>query len=128
MMKKIFFLMVILLGACHKQMVPQNEDMAIGIANLFLKELAHGNYVEVYKTYMDDSIKQESRNSLEGLEDYYSELQERYGPMSKAVFDAFQGVPGENALQLFYNITHEKKGVIVYHLVLAGDADRGYKV
>ncbi len=50
------------------------------------------------------------------------------GELSKAVFDSFQPVPGQRAIQLYYNVFHKKTGAILYRFVLKGDSKVGYKI
>lgn len=129
-MKRVLavILSVIVLAGCMKRNHQQNEDQAIAVTNLFLKAMVQGNYQEAYGKYLSASVKKIPGMSLGSFVTGFEAMVEEHGPITKAVFDSYQAVPGQNAIQLYYRVTHEKDGEILYHVVLEGHASIGYNV
>jgi hypothetical protein len=127
-MQKVTFIVFFLLfaNACSVSSIYHDEDKAIEISNSFLRALIHEDYSSAYNTFLSNRLK----NNLQ-FERFESDLKKNQrirGGLKKAVFDSFQPVPGQRTIQLYYIVTHEKAGDVVYHFVLEGDGKVGYKI
>lgn len=119
-------LFLLLTNGCSVSSIYHDEDKAIDISNLFLKALINEDYNAAYNTFLSNRLKNELQ--FERFESDLKKNQKIRGRLEKAVFDSFQPVPGQRAIQLYYNVTHEKAGDVMYHFVLEGDGKIGYKI
>ena len=113
------------LAGCNVNVIYHDEDKAIESANLFLKTVIRADYATAY-AQISERAKQVM--PFEKFEVFFKTNQERVGAFAKVVFDSYQPVPGQRAIQLYYNVSHQKGGNILYHLVLDGDEKMGYKI
>ncbi len=129
-MRKIMLLILagLILSGCGVKIYPQAEDHAIGVTNLFLKSLVRGDYAAAYERFMSPTIKQQSGMSLAMFQKGFKAMIEERGPITRAIFDSYQAVPDKNEIQLYYKVTHELTGEVLYHVVLEGHSDKEYKI
>lgn len=129
-MKKVItvLMMLLVLGACAAKLPPQNEDQAIAVANLFLKDLAQGNFEHAYNTYLSAETRQAPGATPESFQQEFEALIRRDGKIQRAKFDSHQAVPGRNEIQLYYQVTHAQAGEVLYHFVLSGHSGIGYSI
>ncbi|MEJ2183368.1 MAG: hypothetical protein P8Y66_07575 [Nitrospirota bacterium] len=120
----VFFALVTY--ACSVSSIYHDEDKAIIVANSFLKALINEDYDKAYSTFLSDRLKENVK--LERFKSDLKDSQKIRGHLKKAVFDSYQPVPGQRAIQLYYNVTHDKIGAVPYHLVLEGDGKAGYTI
>jgi len=127
-MKKMVFIVLFLLSVngCSINAIYHDEDEAIEISSSFLRDLIHEDYRSAYDTFLSSRLKNNVQFGL--FESDLKQNQYIRGRLKKAVFDSFQLVPGQKAIQLYYNVTHEKAGDVMYHFVLEGDGKAGYKI
>ena len=117
--------LIFLIAGCSVNAIYHDEDKAIEDSNLFLKALIKEDFAAAY-LQISDRLKQSVP-----LERFKSDLKlslEQRGTIEKAVFDSFQAVPGQMAIQLYYNVFHRDAKNILYHFVLEGDGKTGYKI
>lgn len=113
-----------LASACgtSRPVVKLDENAAIDMTNAFIKALMQGDYQNAYDQYMSPGIKFNPNSTLEQFSADWVAIVDKYGVLRKAVFDAYQSVPGKRVLQLYYQVTQEKVAApIVYHFVLEQD-------
>lgn len=119
-MKKVVMSIVLalLIAGCAAEEQGLDENQAIATGNSFLKVILQGAYPAAYDQYMSVGLKFDPRSSLEQFVADWQTIAEEFGKPEKAVFDAYQLVPGKRVLQLYYTVTHQKSGEITYHLVM----------
>ncbi len=120
------FLLGVLLAGCAAEKKTLDENQAIKAGNGFLKLIMLGEYQAAYDKYMSSSIKFDTRSNLEQFTADWQTIAEEYGKQTKAVFEAYQLVPGKRVIQLYYTVSHEKSGDITYHLVLEQGRDGAF--
>ncbi|MBN1595565.1 hypothetical protein JW933_06530 [candidate division FCPU426 bacterium] len=110
----------LLIGGCRPQAdIAIDENTAIGMADAFLKAVMQGEYQKAYDEYMSPGLKFNPNSTPEQFTADWEAIVEKYGAVKKAVFDAYQIVPGKRVLQLYYLVTHAQVAApVVYHLVL----------
>jgi hypothetical protein len=128
-MKKIVLLVLVglILSGCAR-IHPQDEDNAVGVTNLFIKSVVRGDFKTAYERLMSPTITELSGMSQSMFQIGFEAMIEDRGKITRAIFDSYQAVPKKNEIQLYYNVTHEKSGEVIYHVVLEGHRDIGYKI
>ena len=121
----LILILAVVLSGCSVKTIYHDEDIAIDVANKFLLNIIKGNYSDAYNKQIGDRLK--DIVSLEQFEEGLRQSAQVRGAISKALFDSFEPVPGQRAIQLFYNVYHENE-VIMYHFVLEGDGKAGYRI
>jgi hypothetical protein len=119
----LLVMLCFLISSCStSKPVKLDENTAIATTNAFLKAVMQGEYQSAYDQHMSPGIKFNPNSNLEHFIADWNAIVEKYGVLQKAVFDAYQIVPGKRVMQLYYLVTQEKVEVpIVYHFVLEQD-------
>lgn len=117
----------ILLAACAqpKPAVVMNEDQAIAAANDFLRAVMRRDYAAAYAR-ISPGVKYAPQMRFEQFAADWDAIQEKYGALQKAVFTAYQPVPGRRVMQLYYEVSHRRP--IAYHLLVEADAAGRYTI
>ncbi len=116
------------LGCAQRQPFTHDEDAAIAAGNAFFKALMDKNFQTAYEQYLSPGIKFGPQGSLEQFTADMQAVTDQFGPIEKAVFDAYQLVPGRKVIQLYYTVKHAKAGDVVYHLVTEAVNPENYTI
>ncbi|MCD4813615.1 hypothetical protein K8S19_07985 [bacterium] len=109
----------LLFSCAPKTQVVINVDQAIGTVNTFFRNIMQHQYQRAYDTAMSPGIKFNPASSLEQFSADWDAIFDKYGPLRRVVFNAYQPVAGRRVIQLYYTVEHEKVvDPIVYHFVL----------
>ncbi len=121
-------ILAVLMAGCtfNVNAIHHDELKAIDTANHFFLNLIKGNYKDAYDNQTNDRFKQVTPPKKFNSD--MEELMHSYGAPTKASYDYFQPVPGQKAIQLFYNVNHRQEGTVQYIFYLEGDAEAGYKI
>ena len=125
-MRKLFVIVVaaVLLTSCVKVLL-HDENKAAAEAGEFLRILfLESNFEKAYQ-----KLSEESRNVTNpaGLQKITGMMKENIGNLKELQLDSFSPVPGQKAINIFYNGIKEK-GLCYFRVFLTGDASSGYKV
>lgn len=120
---------LLLMLSCTQSGYVQDEQMAIEVANKFIKAIMQQSYQEAYDQYLSAGIKFGPKSTIDYFKADWEAIRNKFGVIQKATFSAWQPVPGKRAIQLYYDVSHKNvKEKVVYHIVLEGYQKRGYTI
>lgn len=125
----VFLVLLLVISACTTTTYVQDENKARESGDAFLKAIMDQDYKTAYDTYLSPGLKFGTQGQFSYFLADWQAIIEKFGKIDKAVLQAWQPAPGKHALQLYYQVVHEKvKEPVTYHLVLEGDQTHGYTV
>jgi len=120
----IIFFLFFLIHSCVR-IIYHDPEKAVDACNIFLKAVIKEDYETAYG-YISNSLKKDL--TFEKFEINLKNSRKYRGVFSKAVFDSYLPVPAKRAIQLYYYVDHKDAGDVLYHFVLEGDKEIGYKI
>ena len=121
----VIFFMNINFTGCFR-IIHHNELRAISDANKFLFLICNRKYKDAYPL-MHSNLR-EKVNFNRFRKDLERSFFEEYGDISQLIFSHYFPVLGKRAIQLFYTAYYGSGRKVILHLVLAGDAKKGYQI
>jgi len=112
-------ILLVLAGCAVRAPAPAlDPEQAVAAANEFFAAVLQGAYGRAYDHSMSPAIKISPQASRAQFLADWEAVVEQYGAPRRAVFEAYQLVPGKRVVQVYYHVTHARAGVVVYHVVL----------
>jgi len=122
--RRQIFIIFLFISGCVR-FVSHDPEKAIDSCNHFLKSIIKEEYSSAY-SYTADCFKKEF--SFGQFELDLENSKKVRGAIRKAVFDSYQIVLHQRAIQLYYFVDHKEAGDVLYHFVLEGDRESGYRI